>query len=182
MNQIPEWWLIVTGLACLLFVVLMGALVFLLVTLIKVVKELQKPVASLIVQVNELVPSVKSLIVKVEELTVKVDGIADSTRGTVDIVGAKAQGIATTVDRVTTIVSQRLQQYAPVIGTVLTGIRLFNAFREYRTHARPKVRVKGSEHGTISLEVDSANGEERPKKGKVNEHRGVEQSGSSSGS
>src|SRR5580658_315497 len=123
MNQIPDWWLIVTGVASIVFVLLIAALIYMVVALAKMVKELQQPVTQLVANVNELIPTVKSLVVKVEELTVKVEGIADSTRGTVDLVGDKTRNIVSAVETVSAVATQQLQRYMPLLGTVLTGVR-----------------------------------------------------------
>ncbi len=181
MTEIPNWWLLVTGIAAILFVVLIAVMAFLIMTLIKLVQDLQQPVTKLLDQVNDLVPEVKGLVVKVEALTEKVEAIADSTKVTVDSVGEKTKAIAATVDGITAFASRQLQQYAPIIGSVLTGIRMFNAFREYKK-SKPKVRVERTANGSLALEIHAADGEAQVKKGKVNKHRGVEQSGSSSGS
>src|SRR5579862_4501360 len=159
MNQIPDWWLYLTGFASLMFVVLLVVLVLMVVQLIKQVRELQAPMTRLLADVHALVPEVRALVGKVDALTSKVDAIADSARGTVELVGSKTQGIVSSVDSISHVLSGKLQPYAPLIGAVMTGLKLFTAFRESRAKSSgPKVRVKAPALTDGKVEV---------KKGKV---------------
>jgi cell division protein FtsB len=151
MNEIPMWWLILSGIFFAIVAVLFVVLCMLVGALIKVVLALQPQVSGLLTQVNDLVPTVKNLVTKVEALTDKVDGIADSTRSTVDIVGARAKGIATSVDQISGLASQNFAKFAPILGTLMAGLRIFKMYQEYRSASNPE--PKGKAKGGMKIEL-----------------------------
>jgi outer membrane murein-binding lipoprotein Lpp len=174
MNEIPMWWLIASGVFFVLVAVFFLALCVMVGTLIKLVKNMEPKVSSLLTQVQGLVQ-------KVESLTAKVEGIADSTKTTVDSVGGRAKSIAGTVEHVTAIAGKGFERFAPILGTVLAAVRLFGLYQDMRAKAattktaEEKAAGADATNGHSSGNVDS-------KQGKLMPRRGVEQSGSSSGS
>ena len=177
MNELPSWWLFLTGLAAVVIAIFFIVMCALLYQIAKFAKEVRAPVENLVEKVNDLVPEVKSLVQKVEALTVKVEGIAESTRGTVDLVGDKAKGVAGAVESIATIAATRFRAYAPILGAAMAGMRLYSMFVEARTK-KGSVKVKA----TVSPHEASHHHDGNSKKGTILAHRGVEQSGSSSGS
>jgi uncharacterized protein YoxC len=159
-TEIPTWWLILSGIFFALVALLFLVLCVLVGKLITVVSNLEPQVSSLIKKVDELVPAVKGLVEKVEDLTVKVEGIADSTKVTIDSVGGNARSIARAVDGIASAASQRFQQFAPLLGTLMAGMRIFNMYREYKGQAKS--------HGKEVIEVTAVapkDSDERHKKG-----------------
>ena len=169
MSEIPTWWLVVTGIAGICLMLFFGAMCFLLVIV-------SKQVAGLNEKVNDLIPQVKSLVEKVNE-------IASSTKSTVDNVGGHAKGIATSVDQISTIFAQRFEQFAPILGLLFTGAKVLKLIREVRGE-KQRVKVKNpgpNDEMVIDLGEHVKDGK-NAKRGKMTVRRGVEQSGSSSGS
>lgn len=88
MNAVPTWWLVLSGLFFVLALVSAALLSYLLVRLISIVKTLEP-------KVETLGQRVDSIGEKVESIATKVDAMATSAKTSVEVVGAKAQGVAT---------------------------------------------------------------------------------------
>jgi predicted PurR-regulated permease PerM len=140
-TEIPTWWLILSGIFFALVALLFLVLCMLVGKLITVVAKLEPQVSSLITKVDELVPAVKGLVEKVDHLTVKVEAVADSTKLTIDKVGGNARSIASAADTIVTAAAQRFQQFAPLLGTLMAGMRIFNMYREYKGHSHETKKV-----------------------------------------
>ena len=167
-NGIPDWWLVVTGIAGVCIALFFVAMVVMLGMIIKLIKDME--------------PKISGLVTKVDTLVEKVDGIAASTKVTVDNVGGHAKGIATSVEHITAIAAANFARFAPVLGLLSTGFKVYGMIREVRGQKKVnsvKVRPKGDDELVIDLGKDGKN---HVPAGKMGGRRGVEQSGSSSGS
>ncbi len=122
MNEIPGWWLVVSliffGINALAFV----AIGYVLFQLVKVVRALQ--------------PKVEGLVTKVEGVTAKVDGLTTTLQTTVRNVGEKASGVAGSASAMASTTSKVFERYAPLLGIVLTGLKILGSINEYRSAHR----------------------------------------------
>ncbi len=107
MNEIPMWWLVLSGLFFALNVVLFAALAYLALEFAKFQKTLQP-------KITELTEKVNSISKNVEELSAHVK----NTAGSANIIARSA--------------SQQFEKYSPIIMGVTTALRLFKAFQEFR--------------------------------------------------
>lgn len=119
MNEIPGWWLVFSliffGITALAFLGLMIAALM----LVKVA--------------NDLKPKVEGLVAKVEGVATKVDGLTVTVQNTVRNVGEKASGVAGSASAMASTTSKVFERYAPVLGIVLTGLKILGSINEYRS-------------------------------------------------
>ena len=128
MNEIPTWWLVLTGLFCVVSLIAACAMAYLLLQLLAIVKEL-KP------KLSEVGNRVEAIALKVDNIATKVDSMATTAKASVEIVGTKAQGLAAGAEALGILTSRKassLSQYA-MVGTLL--YKLVLGFLERRKHA-----------------------------------------------
>ena len=134
MNEIPSWWLAVSGLFFVLNAVLF---VFLIVAAIQFMKFM-KDVAP---RIEALEKSTQELIVNVQGVAKRVDEVAASVKETVDSVGGKARGLASSAELVVSATSRQFERITPVVTGVLTAIKVIRAVRDLR-HARQEKKAE----------------------------------------
>ena len=174
-GEIPSWWFFVTAFAAIIIMITF-------VVLCTGVFKILKMIADLEPQVKSLLEKVHDLIAKVDVLATKVDRMADSAQESVSVVGHRAQGIASSLESFTSSTASKLQALAPLIGVAMAGMRLFSFYKASRGKKPPnKVRLVRESDG-FALEMGDDVEEEHKSEVKSKRHRGVEQSGSSSGS
>ena len=123
MNEIPMWWLILSALFFATNAILVGALAFAMFKLGNVVMELK--------------PKVEALVEKVDGVTTKVDSLTTTIQSTVSNVGHKAEGIAGSASSMALTTSKVFEKYAPILGIVLTGMKLLSAFTDFKKRNQP---------------------------------------------
>lgn len=189
MNEIPMWWLILSGIFFFLVAVLFVALCFMVWSLIKLVQGLQPQVSGLMTKVNDdlipnvnsvvgkvnndLMPQVQGLVNKVESLTAKVDGIADSARGitdsakgTVDNVGDRVRGITDGIEHIALSATNKFEKAAPIIGIAVAGLRLYTMFMEMRGQKPGRVKIEKTK-GSVAVELQPEAGNPRTEEGSI---------------
>ena len=179
MNEIPMWWLVLssiffalTALGFLGMAFAMLKMYQLVAGLIPTIQGVSAKVEDVSGQVSAIAHTVHGITQKVEQLTEKVHGIADSAKGQVETVGDRAKGLVTHLDQLATSSSGRFQAASGWIAGAMTAYKLWKSWQETRAESRARsgrympvpVDTNGSHRDNDSL------------------HRGVEQSGSSSGS
>lgn len=133
-NELPEWWPLLSGLFFLVNILFFAVLIYVLVKVLKIMQELEPKVVALSGQVQQL-------IVKVDRVADRVEEVAESVKDTVQVVGGRAKGVAGAVDLVVQSTSRQFERFAPLVTAAMTGVRLFNAYREYR-HGHEEAAAK----------------------------------------
>jgi hypothetical protein len=128
MNEIPTWWLVLSGLFFFVNVVLFAALAIAMFKIAGVMKD--------------LTPKVNSLTQKVEVLTEKVGALADTTRATVDHVGGKAGNVAGSAANIAEVAATQWERFAPILMGGVTAFKLIGAFREMRRKGGNKAALQ----------------------------------------
>jgi uncharacterized protein YoxC len=174
MNEIPFWWLILSAVFYVAGIAMFAGLLYLALTLRQVVLNLQPSISNISTKVEGVTTTLNALTHKVEGITEKVDGIADTVRGVADSAKSVADTARSTVEsvgnRATQLVSNLTDRAEETLGqaegskfvnTVMMGFQVYNAIRHMR---------------------EGKNGQVVKAEGRIEVDRGVEQSGSSSGS
>jgi hypothetical protein len=118
MNEVPMWWLVLSAVFFVLNSILIFALIYLIVELVKFLRGVQ--------------PKLVSLTEKVEAIGSRVEELATSVRTTSENLGGRAKSIAGSVDLVAHSASKQFERFSPLIIGVLTALRLMKAVQEYR--------------------------------------------------
>jgi len=118
MNELPMWWLILSGIFFAMNTLLFIAMAVMLFKLGQAVQDLK--------------PKVESLVVKVDGVTTKVDALTTTLHETVKNVGEKASGVAGSANVLAQTTSKVFEKYAPLLAIATTAFRIFGAIREYR--------------------------------------------------
>jgi len=134
METIPTWWLVVTAIFAIAGTITFLALVFLVMTLIKKMQELQP-------KIDAIGDKVKRISERVESIATKVEGITGSAKGTVDNIAAGATALINSITRIGTKVEDGLAKFAPLLIGAKIASGLFHTFTE-RKRARAIVKVE----------------------------------------
>jgi uncharacterized protein YoxC len=181
MEQIPPWWFVLSGIfyvcGILMFLGLLVGAWMLFQRIRQFLDKVQPSIANVATKVEGVTTTVENLSHKVEGITAKVEGIADSVKGIADSARGVADSAKGTVQRVggraenlVTNLSGKAEETmqstrgSQVMTAVMMGIQVFNAIKHMREQKDGHVEKNGQVAGNIE------------------EYRGVEQSGSSSGS
>ncbi len=111
--QIPSWWLILSGLFFFINAVFFCVLIFAMIKLLEVAKELK--------------PKIDRISDRVDSISEKVDGIASDVQGRVKVFGDTSNKLASSADLLNTIANQGVQKFAPYLaafGLVLKGYQM----------------------------------------------------------
>lgn len=122
MNEIPMWWLILSAVFFATNALLVLALAYAVFKLGKLVGDMK--------------PKVESLVTKVDSVTAKVDGLTTTLQNTVRNVGEKASGVAGSASMMASTTSKVFERYAPLLGIVLTGLKILGSVNEYRASTK----------------------------------------------
>lgn len=125
METIPNWWLNLTAAFAVAGILTFVALVFLVVSLIKKMKEMQP-------KIDAISDKIERISERVESIATKVEGITGSAKGTVDSIAGGAATLIDSLTRIGTKVENGLAKFAPLlIGAKIAG-SLFQTFSENR--------------------------------------------------
>ena len=112
--QIPSWWLYVSGLFFLINAIFFCVLIFAMIKLLEVAKELK--------------PKIDRISNRVDSISEKVDSIATDVQTRVKVIGDTSNKFASSAELLNSIANQGVTKYAPfiaVFGLVLKGVQLF---------------------------------------------------------
>ena len=177
MNEIPAIWFWLSGAFYVFGIIMFVVLALLGLKVMQFLQNIQPSIASVAAKVETVTTTVNNLSHKVEGITGKVEGIADSVKGIAD----SARGVADTAKGTVQSVGNKTQELvsnlstraeetlmhakgSQVVNALMMGMQVYNAVQHMRHHKNGQVEKKAEPQGTMD------------------EHRGVEQSGSSSGS
>jgi uncharacterized protein YoxC len=186
---VSEGWLWVSGIffavGTLSTLVMTIMLVMLIMRVKALVDSLQPTLTNVATKIGDVSTTVQGLTHKVEGITEKVEGIADSVKGiaesakgvadsarsTVQNVGSRAAGV---VDNVAHSAEDTIRnaQGNKYFNYLMMGIQILNALRLMKEGKDAGSKVKVKAHVDMDGQLE----------GKMPVDRGVEQSGSSSGS
>ena len=131
MNQpLPTWWLVLSAIFFVTTIVALGAVAYLSLTVVKLVRDVRP-------KVDEIGKKVGVLSEKVEGIAANVQDLTESVKGTVTNVGARASHVAGSVELVANSASRQFERFAPFITGALTAIRLAKALNEMRAGRSP---------------------------------------------
>lgn len=125
--QMPEWWIVVSGLFFVVNTLVFVVIIFLLLKVMKIIDDLHPKVESLTNKVEILTD-------KVGHVAEKVEMIADSVHMTVNEVGGKTRSIVSTAERFTGSAGASLERFAPAITGLFTVLKFFKAYRDAKGH------------------------------------------------
>lgn len=124
MNELPNWTVVLLIVVLVANSLLIAALAFAIFKVGKLVLELK--------------PKVEGLITKVDGVTTKVDQLTTTVQHTVSSLGAKAQGVTGAASSMANTTSKVFEKYAPILGIVMTGLKVLQTVNEYRkAHQKP---------------------------------------------
>jgi len=109
MGELPQWWLILTAVFCVLGILLFLGLTILSIVLLNVVRKLSK---------------------RIETIGDKVDAITTQVKEVTHSVGGRAKNIAERVDIVTAKVAQNFSTIATVLLAGATILKLRRMMKE----------------------------------------------------
>lgn len=120
------WWLVLSAIFFFTNALLVGALAYAVFKLGGAVAEMR--------------PKVEGLVETVDSVAKKVDGLATTLQATVKSVGDKASGVASSASIMANTTSKVFERFAPLLGIVLTGLKIFGSIQEYRAaHRKPEL-------------------------------------------
>jgi predicted PurR-regulated permease PerM len=123
MNMLPDYWIGWSTAFFVVQIVLFFAQIALVVVLIRFIQQLLPMVKQVSEQINQLTG-------RVNTLANKVESIADSAKSTVDQVGGKAQGLASSLDTVALGASAALGRFAPYVAGAYTLLKLVREMQQ----------------------------------------------------
>lgn len=129
MNEIPMWWLLLSGFA---FLINAAAFVFLslgVFRLFGIVRDLQPKIASIATKIELLTE-------RVDHVATNVKGFTDSAKGTMESVGGGASSIVGAISGLTTSSTRRLEKFSPYVMAAIAAFKLISAFRGARAEKR----------------------------------------------
>ena len=136
MVQIPFWWLAVSGVFFFINAIFFCVLIFAMVKLLEVAKELK--------------PKIDRISDRVDSISEKVDAIAADVQGRVKAIGDTSNKIASSADLLSSIANQGVTKFAPYIATfglVLRGFQLLQQSGIKFPSKNKTVTVKAIEKG-----------------------------------
>jgi uncharacterized protein YoxC len=147
MSEIPTWWLAVSAaffvVNILFFIAMIAMLLFVKQFMIE-----QKP------RIEALESEVKTLVEKVHVIADRTEEIATSLKSTVDVVGGRAKGVATSAEIVASVLSRQVERFSPYIVGALTAMKLFKGVREMRApplETRGEAAAKDAKKRSVSM-------------------------------
>lgn len=126
MNNIPTWWLLLSGLYFFANTVL---------------------ILTLIVVVIRLMPTIKSLSAKVDSIATKVDGIATTTQQTLVQMGERSSKVGSNLELVSTLAKGQVERHVPIVMAILSGLKILGAIREFRGSSPKRSSSSGRKKG-----------------------------------
>lgn len=118
MNEIPTWWLVLSGLFFVANMLLFVVLAFVGLRVVAMLKDLQ--------------PKIVNLTTKVEGIAEKVTELTETTKVTVENVGGRAKNVAGSVELIAHSASRQFERFSPLLVGGITLLRLLSAVRQYR--------------------------------------------------
>jgi uncharacterized protein YoxC len=172
---VPTWWLVTSTIMHVVVILAFGAMAFAMFKLVGIVNELKTKVSNTVDTmeakakgfIDHVDVKTDALMARIEGVTDKLDEIAATAKGTVEDVSGRTRGLASRMEGVANTALVKFDKASPLIGTIVAGMKLYNMFIAMR-----------AERASVKSEVDM-NGRVRDN---LPVRRGVEQSGSSSGS
>ncbi len=125
----------------LLSILLMVGYIALGVVIFRFVKEMRP-------KVDALEKNVQTAIQRVHVVSERVEEVAASVKATVDNVGDKAKGVATSAELVAHTASRQFERFSPILIGALTAIRVVSAIRESRKSKAQKIAEKEAEQAS----------------------------------
>lgn len=138
MNDIPSWWLILSGIFFVLNIIWFAILSIVMLKLVSVVSGLQ--------------PEIRSLSERVKTLVDKVEDLAVTVKETVADVGSKTKGVVGSVELVAQTASRQFERFSPLVIGALSLLRVMRAVGDMRgghDHPRDEKPKKKSKKGLL---------------------------------
>ena len=120
MVQIPSWWLILSGLFFFINAIFFCVLIFSMIKLLEVAKELK--------------PKIDRISDRVDSISEKVDGIATDVQGRVHELSQTSSKISSSADLFATIANQGVSKFAPYIATFGLILKGYQMMKEHGVH------------------------------------------------
>lgn len=130
MNNIPTWWLVLSGLFFFANLVFFVGLTIAALKLVEIIRGLLPKVDALSKEVVEISH-------KVQGIATQVEGLTESLKNTATSVGGRATSVAGSVELVASSAGRQFERFAPFITGALTAIRLAKALNEMRAGRSP---------------------------------------------
>lgn len=135
-NEIPTWWLILSGAFFAFNLLFLAALTFLALRMAGFMQEL-KP------KVDELNTKVNALIVQVQDVTKKVEAVANQVSESVNEVSGRAKGVVGSAELVAQSASRQFEKFSPFVVGAVTAMRLVRALNDIRGGRNAKEATRG---------------------------------------
>lgn len=119
MNELPMWWVVVSGIFFGLGILVCVGL------LIAVMKAM--------VALKAVQASVEKTIDRAEKVVDRLEGVAKSAQGTVESIGGRAKSAASSIESVVSAGAKKMETIAPIFVMALAGLKLYQQFAEMRT-------------------------------------------------
>ncbi|MEQ1823189.1 MAG: hypothetical protein ABL949_11810 [Fimbriimonadaceae bacterium] len=126
-NAIPGWFF---GFAlCLMFfnLIILGALVAAMFMLANTLRKLEPRINKLADQMSD------EVLPKISSLAAKVEGISDKASTAVGLIGSGVGSASTALGTFTTSGLKKTEKYAPLLGYLMLGMKIFQAISAARS-------------------------------------------------
>lgn len=123
MNDMPQWWIYVSGAFFLVNLLLFATLIYLVLFLIGWMKEMK--------------PKIDALSKRVDAIGQNVEEISVHVKATAETVGGRAKSVATSVDSIAHMASTTFEKFSPLVVGAMTAMRLVKAYGEMRKGMSP---------------------------------------------
>jgi len=138
---IPVWFLVLATILLIANVALFCGLAFVSFQLWKMTQRLEPKVNKLGDQVNDdLVPQVKGLVARVDSIGSNLENLTGSARSTMGMVEGKAASVGSALETLTTAGLQKAEKFAPWVGYLMMGLRVYQTISTIRSARATKHR------------------------------------------
>ncbi len=133
MNEIPSWWLIVSGIFFAFGTLFLIVLIFVSLQLKKMVEELK--------------PKIESISTRVDAIGKNVEELTSHVKTTAESVGGKAKSVASSVESIAQLASGTFEKFSPYVVGALTVMKLFSGFMQVRRSMAPAKALEEPKKG-----------------------------------
>lgn len=131
MNEIPAWWMYVSGAFFVVNLIFFCVLIYLAFFMIGWMKEMK--------------PKIDSLSTRVDSIGKNVEELTQHVKTTAEAVGGKAQHVASSVESIAQLASMTFERFTPYVAGGLAAMKLLSGFMAMR-------RTMAPEKGQMALE------------------------------
>jgi len=123
MNEIPTWWLAVSGAFYFFGTLFMIVLIFVSLQLVKMTKELK--------------PKIDSISARVDAIGKNVEELTEHVKSTAETVGGRAKNVSASVESIAQLAAGTFERFSPYVVGAMTAMKLVSGFMQMRRTMAP---------------------------------------------